>query len=178
LEVFVSFVDGPSLLVAFAALVVSAITLWRQWFYFRGTEIRLANNNDGQDCVVLPYAEHPQLTRDVFPNYEGDMQCALVKLVLLNTGDRTGYAHIRKITANSSTGHMYEVARHGYVDVPAASAAIHPILIWNLPDPPYAIVSLQIEYDWPWITRTGSTRKIASSELDVKLIPPRRHRSL
>src|SRR5687768_5554304 len=61
--------SGTGLAVSIFAVTLTLWLWWRERYHFRGTQIRLANQDDEQHAASLPFESHPAATRDLFPNY-------------------------------------------------------------------------------------------------------------
>jgi hypothetical protein len=152
--VFEVVIQIATLLMSVVALVVSVAPWYRDKHHFRGPEVTLANQTDEQHSVLVPFADFPQSLRDLFPDYRDRLPCVLVKAVWLNTGDRAGFIHTKKIYA-AAGGRSYRCAYYSYIEIAAGSAVLQPIIVRNLPvDEAYELV-VHIEFAWQRIRPDG-----------------------
>ena len=155
--------DLLNIAVATIALVLSAIALYRDKFYFRGPFIRLANMGDWQHSMVLPYRLATPSVRDQFPAYDEDAYTALIRAVWLNTGDRATYVRIKSIQVTSiDDGITYPCSFYNYVEVPASGATIQLILLRNLPAEARPALEAKVEFEWQRILPTKATTEAGS----------------
>jgi hypothetical protein len=121
------------------ALVASFASLYFHFLHVTGPKIRLINENDEQRSVLRHYAGLPSALQQHFPPYRDHfLGHAIVRLVLANSGDRSGYARISDVevdvTAHGGWSSQEEVitSYYDYGLVPARSVADHVILLRNI----------------------------------------------
>src|SRR3954451_1759556 len=120
--------SGAGLVVSAFAVTLTLILWWRDRYRFRGSDLTLANQNDEQHAMSLSYATHPTTTRDLFPTYDDRGNCALVRAVWLNTGDRATFVFVKRALASTRLG-TFRCLHYSYVDVPAGATTLQPMLI-------------------------------------------------
>jgi hypothetical protein len=170
-------VDWP-LVVAIVTAVVAMLGWLHERFAFRGPSISLENDVTNQEkpqhAVVLPFERHPQVTKDLFPEYSRDLKYALARAVWLNLGDRAGAVYVKEITAVAE-GYDPKCSWYSYVSVPPDSAHAEPILIRGLPDDREIPVTLKIEFEWlriKWWSRGKRDPQPGLGQVALRAFPP------
>jgi hypothetical protein len=159
-----------ALLMSVAALVVSVALWYRDKYHFRGPDVTLANQTDHQHSVLVPFTYFPQSLRDLFPDYGDRLPCVVLRAVWLNTGDRAGFIHTKKIHAIAG-GRSYRCAYYSYIEVAAGSAVLQPIIVRNLPaDDAYELV-VDIEFAWQRIWPDGRKMEDGRGTIQSRVKP-------
>ena len=127
-----------------AALVISILALVLQHVYVRGARLLILEKKGSkpQRSTVLPYESLPGEITNQYPNYHDPTgNYALVRIPVANEGDRAGYMKLLSVSVDQSNPFYRlkaeESVRFSYYSfllVPAYSAALHTILVRNLPD--------------------------------------------
>ena len=162
--------DPFNTLLAMAALLLSAFTLYRDKFYFRGPMVTLANQGDWQHSMVLPYRLATPAVRDQFPAYDESSHTALIRAVWLNTGDRATYVHIKTIGVTDESGTVYPCSFYNYVDVPASAATIQLVLLRDLPAEARLRLHATITFEWQRIRATASQIETGYGTIKVQTV--------
>lgn len=127
------------LVISLLAFGISASSFYFQWLHARGARVTLLNNQDSQNSAVRVWKELPRNVQNDFPEYnDPNTGLALVRLVVVNTGDRPGYAKIQSASADvpweiSAETESTRVSYYTYVIVPALAVTDKLILLRNLP---------------------------------------------
>lgn len=122
------------------ALAVSTFTFYFQWIHARGARVTLLNDGDRQGSAVHPWSALPRNVQNDFPEFEQKYPgYALVRLLVLNTGDRPGFLKIESAVAvwpsvSTVSDDRPHVSYYTYVLVPALAVTDKLIVVRNLPD--------------------------------------------
>jgi hypothetical protein len=123
------------------ALGISILSLYFQSIHTRGARVTLLNDGDDQDSSVRWWQELPQNVQNDFHDFEQKYPgYALVRLVVLNTGDRPGYLKIESAIVPdapwkpTTPAETPVVSYYTYVLVPALAVTDKLILLRNLPE--------------------------------------------
>jgi hypothetical protein len=122
------------------ALGITVGSFYFQWIHARGARVTLLNDKDRQNSAVRPWGRLPRNVQNDFPEFDQTYPgYALVRLVVLNTGDRPGYLKIDSAEADVPWPTIDEARRprmsyYTYVVIPALSVTDKLIIVRNLPD--------------------------------------------
>jgi hypothetical protein len=122
------------------ALGITVGSFYFQWIHARGARVTLLNDKDSQNSAVRPWSRLPRNVQNDFPEFDQPYPgYALVRLVVLNTGDRPGYLKIDSAEAEVPWGTMDDakkprVSYYTYVVIPALDVTDKLIIVRNLPD--------------------------------------------
>lgn len=123
------------------AVGVSLSGFYFQWIHARGARVTLLNDMDVQKSAVRTWSGLPRNVQNDFPEYvQAFPGYALVRLVVVNTGDRPGYAKIESATVRvpwtaEGEDQRPRVSFYTYAVVPALAVIDKLIIVRNLPDP-------------------------------------------
>ena len=122
------------------ALGISLCSFYFQWIHARGARVTLLNDKDTQNSAVRTWSALPRNVQNDFPEFDQTYPgYALVRLVVLNTGDRPGYLKIASAVADvpwptSGDPETPRVSYYTYVVVPALAVTDKLIIVRNVPD--------------------------------------------
>ena len=122
------------------AITISGVGFYFQWIYTRGAKVTLLNDGDSQNSAVRSWAALPKNVQNDFPAFEQlHPGYALVRLVVLNTGDRPGYLKIESASAEvpwpvTSPEERPRMSYYTYVLAPALAVTDKLVIVRNLRD--------------------------------------------
>lgn len=171
------------------AIVVSVAALYLQHFHIRGPQVRVmeeigktrATGSVPQISTILPYDRLPVEIRNQYPDYREEGNCALMRIPVVNEGDRSGYMKVLRVKAEAGVFNRNELESirfsfYTYLPVPAHSAGLHTILIRNLPkkDDRHGVLSIRVEYQLTAFSRWRKRLRLRDRDgiIQVELQPP------
>jgi len=158
---------SKSELISLIAVLASTYAVVHDRFFYRGSRVRLANQDDEQHSSVDRWSEDAPWIRELFPAYPAGTFTTVVRLVWVNGGGRPSYVFVRNITVTAMSGATYPRAFYSYQPVAAGEAALQPILIRGLPEHEEVHVILAVEYSW-WRTRWWWRSRMVPDRGEVK----------
>ncbi|HEX8618244.1 MAG TPA: hypothetical protein VF911_11715 [Thermoanaerobaculia bacterium] len=163
-----------TLWIAVAGLTLGLLTSVRQFWYFKGTEIRVIESDQMHRMVPLEYRHLSRRERETFTRYiEARPGFALFRIPWWNSGDRGGFIHLVSVKVSSPDVSDLKCAYYAYHDVQPEHVNAQSILVRNLPLDQAA--TLRIEFEYRWVTakwlRLRPRAYSASAVLHAKLDP-------